>query len=88
MTRIDQNQPVGQPDWISVTGPPRGNGGATPPKGVYSPDKVSISDMAAQLSADPQKLAQLAASVQAGTYSISANQIASSIINSMLSPAA
>ncbi len=47
-------------------------------------DRADISDMAAELSADPQKLAQLAASVQSGTYSVSPSQIASSMIDDML----
>jgi anti-sigma28 factor (negative regulator of flagellin synthesis) len=47
-------------------------------------DKVQISDMAALLSADPQKLAQLTAAVQNGTYNISPSQIANSMINEMM----
>lgn len=56
-----------------------------PPKSNQAgADKVNISDMAAQLSADPSKLAQLAAAVQSGTYNVSPNQVAASIINEML----
>jgi len=48
-------------------------------------DKVQISDMAALLSTDPQKLAQLAASFQNGTYNVSPRQIANSMINELSS---
>lgn len=48
-----------------------------------SSDKVQISDMAALLSTDPQKLAQLAAAVQNGTYNVSPSQIANSLINEL-----
>ncbi|HTS75171.1 MAG TPA: flagellar biosynthesis anti-sigma factor FlgM [Bryobacteraceae bacterium] len=47
-------------------------------------DRVDISDMAAQLSVDPQKLGQLATAVQTGTYSVSPSQIAASMIDDML----
>lgn len=46
-----------------------------------SGDHVQISDMAALLSSDPQKLAQLTAAVQNGTYNISPSQIANSMLN-------
>jgi anti-sigma28 factor (negative regulator of flagellin synthesis) len=48
-------------------------------------DKVQISDMAALLSIDPQKIAQLAAAVQNGTYNVSPSQIANSIISELSS---
>ena len=48
-------------------------------------DQVQISDMASLLSSDPQKLAQLTAAVQNGTYpDISPSQIANSMINEMM----
>jgi anti-sigma28 factor (negative regulator of flagellin synthesis) len=47
-------------------------------------DKVQISDMASLLSSDPQKLAQLTAAVQNGTYNISPSQIANSMLNEMM----
>jgi hypothetical protein len=47
-------------------------------------DRVDISDMAAELSTDPQKLGQIAASYAAGTYRVVPNQVASSIIQQML----
>lgn len=47
-------------------------------------DQVQISDMASLLSSDPQKLAQLTAAVQNGTYNISPSQIANSMINEMM----
>jgi anti-sigma28 factor (negative regulator of flagellin synthesis) len=50
-----------------------------------SSDKVQISDMAALLSIDPQKIAQLAAAVQNGTYNVSPSQIAKSIISELSS---
>jgi anti-sigma28 factor (negative regulator of flagellin synthesis) len=47
-------------------------------------DHVQISDMAAQLSADPQKLAQLGAAYANGTYQVSPSQIANSLISEMM----
>lgn len=52
-------------------------------------DQVQISDLAAQLSAqasttDPSRLAQLQASYEAGTYNVSPNQIAGSIISELI----
>jgi anti-sigma28 factor (negative regulator of flagellin synthesis) len=65
-----------------------GNAGAASKTGAGSkrqnPDRVDISDMAAQLSVDPQKMGQLAAAVQSGTYSVSPSQIAASMIDDML----
>ena len=49
-----------------------------------SGDHVQISDMATLLSSDPQKLAQLTAAVQNGTYHISPSQIANSMLNEMM----
>ena len=49
-------------------------------------DSVRISDMAAQLSADPQKLAQIEASLAAGAYQVLPSQIANSMINEALQP--
>jgi anti-sigma28 factor (negative regulator of flagellin synthesis) len=51
-------------------------------------DRVQISDLAAQLSAqasttDPSRLAQLQAAFQAGTYNVSPDQIAASIIGEL-----
>jgi anti-sigma28 factor (negative regulator of flagellin synthesis) len=48
-------------------------------------DKVQISDMAALLFIDPQKIAQLTAAVQNGTYNVSPSQIANSIIGELSS---
>jgi anti-sigma28 factor (negative regulator of flagellin synthesis) len=45
---------------------------------------VQISTLAAQLSADPSKLSQLQAAYEAGTYNVSASQIANSILNDAL----
>src|SRR5271154_4595411 len=47
-------------------------------------DQVQISNLAAQLAADPSKLAQLQAAFAAGTYRVSPSQVANSIINSLL----
>jgi flagellar biosynthesis anti-sigma factor FlgM len=49
-------------------------------------DKVQISDLASQLTAqasasDPQKIEQLKASYESGTYNISPQQIAASMMN-------
>jgi flagellar biosynthesis anti-sigma factor FlgM len=49
-----------------------------------SGDNVQISDMATLLSSDPQKLAQLTAAVQSGTYNVSPSQIANSMLNEMM----
>ena len=43
-------------------------------------DRVEISNLAAQLSADPSRLAQLQAAYQSGTYRVSPSQIANGII--------
>lgn len=83
--RIDNHssnlaQPVSQPstpDAASKTG-----GAGSKPQAAA--DSVNISEMAAQLSADPQKLAQLAAAYESGTYSVSPGQIAASMIDHML----
>jgi flagellar biosynthesis anti-sigma factor FlgM len=47
-------------------------------------DHVQISDMAAQLATDPQRLAQLQAAVANGTYKVSPSQIANSMIDQMM----
>jgi anti-sigma28 factor (negative regulator of flagellin synthesis) len=47
-------------------------------------DQVQISSLASQFSADPSKLSQLQAAYEAGTYSISPSQIASSMIHEMM----
>jgi len=47
-------------------------------------DQVQISNLAAQLAADPSKLAQLQAAFAAGTYRVSPSQVANSIINAHL----
>ncbi len=49
-----------------------------------SADHVQISDMASLLSSDPQKLAQLTAAVQNGTYSVSPSQIANRMLSEMM----
>lgn len=49
-----------------------------------SGDRVQLSDMAALLSVDPSKLAQLQSEVSSGTYNVSPSQIANSIINASL----
>jgi flagellar biosynthesis anti-sigma factor FlgM len=51
-------------------------------------DQVQISDLATQLSAqaaniDPSRLAQLKAAFQAGSYNVSPDQIAASIIDEL-----
>ena len=47
-------------------------------------DSADISQLAAQLSADPNRIAQLEAAVASGTYKVSPSQIAASLINEML----
>ena len=47
-------------------------------------DQVHISDIASQLSADPERVAQLQASVSSGTYNVSAGQVAGGMIQEMM----
>lgn len=47
-------------------------------------DQVQISSLASQFSAGSSKLSQLQAAYEAGNYSISPSQIASSMINEMM----
>jgi|HubBroStandDraft_5_1064220.scaffolds.fasta_scaffold976163_1 anti-sigma28 factor (negative regulator of flagellin synthesis) len=47
-------------------------------------DEVRISDLAAQLAADPSKLAQLQAAYQSGLYQVSPSQVANSLIKAHL----
>jgi anti-sigma28 factor (negative regulator of flagellin synthesis) len=49
-------------------------------------DQVQISDMAAQLSTDPARLAELQSAVASGTYHVSPRQLAGSIIDDALQP--
>ena len=51
----------------------------------HGQDSVEISSLASHLSADPSKLSQLQAAYDAGTYNVSPSQIATSILNALLS---
>ncbi len=70
---IGQTPQTGQAAGKTCTAGPAGSG-----------DQVRISDLAAQLSADPSRLAQLHAAVRSGTYNVSPSQIANSMITDAL----
>jgi flagellar biosynthesis anti-sigma factor FlgM len=81
--KIDNN-PLGLTPAVSQS--PIGGGAPKAHSGHHhggGGDHVQISDMAAQLATDPQKLAQLQAAVANGTYKVSPSQIANSMINEM-----
>jgi hypothetical protein len=75
---VDLSQAIGQ------TADPNAPTGKTLQAHRDGADQVQISDMAAQLSTDPSKLARLQASVSARTYSVGAAQIAGSIMQEMM----
>jgi anti-sigma28 factor (negative regulator of flagellin synthesis) len=47
-------------------------------------DQVSISSLASQVASDPSKLSQLQAAYESGTYNVSPQQIANSLINNAM----
>ncbi len=57
------------------------SGAGAPQRGA---DQIQISDMASLLSANQSKLNKLEFAVRSGTYNVSADQIANSIINDAL----
>jgi len=74
---VNQSQSIGQT-------PDAASSGAKVQRG-YSEhgDQVQISDIASQLSADPEQVAQLQASVNSGTYNVPSSEVAGSIIQEM-----
>ena len=93
--RINGNaaSPVTPANAANAANPAQAPGGASPngrsSKVASGPlraveDQVHISNLAAQLAANPAKLAQLQAAHEAGTYLVSPSQIANSIINAHL----
>lgn len=74
---VNLSQAISQ---ITNTGTSATSGGSKSSKS----DSVGISSLAAQLSANPEKLAQLTQAYENAAYSVSSSQIASSLINDML----
>jgi flagellar biosynthesis anti-sigma factor FlgM len=80
--KID-NHSLGQAQAILPSPVGAATTGKTGSSSRKSGDQVQISDMATLLSTDPQKLAQLTAAIQNGTYNVSPSQIAASIVNEL-----